>query len=506
MLTGLLFFLATIRQGRLRAVVMTLPMPGTLICETVTADRMADLRRARDRATAADMVELRLDGVTDLDVAGALEGRTKPVIVTCRPDWEGGRYRGGEEQRLRILSQAVRLGAEYVDLEWRAEWRTVARGDRTQVILSTHDFDRVPNDLEARVRAMRQAGADIVKIAVPARRLTDCVTLRDAVRDAGPVVAIAMGAAGQITRLCPFLYNSLWTYSGQAVSGQVPTDTMRHTYRARQTTSATTIYAVIGAPLAHSASPAMHNAALAAAGLDAVYVPLETDDAQDFLTLAEAIGVKGASVTAPLKVSLRACGLTEDELVERIGAINTVRRGPRGWEGRNFDVAGFLSPLERRGIRLAGQRAVILGAGGAARAAAWALRAHGARVAISARRDTEAAKLAGELHVTATTWPPDPGWDLLVNTTPVGTWPNVDDAPIDGDHVRGPLVYDLVYNPLETALMRRARAAGAETIGGLEMLVAQACRQFEWWTSVPAPVAAVERGALEFLGRESVRT
>jgi len=93
-----------------------------------------------------------------------------------------------------------------------------------------------------------------------------------------------------------------------------------------------------------------------------------------------------------------------------------------------------------------------------------------------------------------------------VNTTPVGTWPNVDDAPIDGDHVRGPLVYDLVYNPLETALMRRARAAGAETIGGLEMLVAQACRQFEWWTSVPAPVAAVERGALEFLGRESVRT
>src|SRR5262245_52732720 len=176
-------------------------MPGTLICETVTADRMADLRRGRDRATAADLVELRLDGIADLDIAGALEGRTKPVIVTLRPEWEGGRYQGSEEQRLRLLSHAVRLGAEYVDLEWRAEWRQVARGDRTQVILSTHDFDRVPDDLHDRVRAMRQAGADIVKIAVPAQRLTDCLTLRDAVRNAGRVVAIAMGPAGQITRL-----------------------------------------------------------------------------------------------------------------------------------------------------------------------------------------------------------------------------------------------------------------------------------------------------------------
>jgi shikimate dehydrogenase/3-dehydroquinate dehydratase type I len=492
MLMGLLLFLGL--------------MSRTLICETVTADRMADLRRGRDRATAADLVELRLDGVTDLDIAGALEGRTKPVIVTLRPDWEGGRYLGSEEQRLRLLSQAVRLGAEYVDLEWRAQWRQVARGDRTQVILSTHDFDRVPDDLADRVRAMRQAGADVVKVAVPAQRLTDCLTLREAVRNTGRVIAIAMGPAGQITRLCPFLYGSEWTYSGQAVSGQVPTETMIHTYRAGHTTSATAIYAVIGAPLAHSASPAMHNAALAAAGIDGVYLPLVTGDPRDFLVLADAVGVKGASVTAPLKVTLRECGIAEDELSERIGAINTVRRTSNGWEGRNFDVAGFLAPLERRGLKLAGQRVVILGAGGAARAAVWALRAHGARVAISARRPAESARLAEELHVSAAGWPPEPGWDLLVNTTPAGTWPHVDDAPIDADHLRGPVVYDLVYNPLETALMRRARAAGAATIGGLEMLVAQACRQFEWWTGVPAPVAAVERGAVEFLGRESVTT
>jgi 3-dehydroquinate dehydratase / shikimate dehydrogenase len=250
----------------------------------------------------------------------------------------------------------------------------------------------------------------------------------------------------------------------------------------------------------------MHNAALTAAGLDGVYVPLVTSDPRDFLALADGVGLQGASVTAPLKVALRECGVAEDDLSARIGAINTLRRTPSGWEARNFDVAGFLAPLERRGLRLAGQRAVILGAGGAARAAVWALRAHGARVAISARRPAEAERLANELHVAATAWPPEPGWDLLVNTTPAGTWPAVDDAPIDADHVRGPVVYDLVYNPLETALLRRARAAGAATIGGLEMLVAQACRQFEWWTGVPAPVAAVERGALEFLGRESVRT
>jgi shikimate 5-dehydrogenase len=147
---------------------------------------------------------------------------------------------------------------------------------------------------------------------------------------------------------------------------------------------------------------------------------------------------------------------------------------------------------------------VVLGAGGAARAAVFALAAHGARVEIAARRMDQGEALAREFHARAVAWPPEPGWDVLVNTTPVGTWPNVDASPLDRDDVRGGLVYDLVYNPIETTLLKWARAAGAEAIGGLEMLVAQARLQFEWWTGVPASLTAVERGALEFLSRETV--
>jgi 3-dehydroquinate dehydratase/shikimate dehydrogenase len=474
----------------------------TLVVETVTGPRMADLRRARDCA-AGDLVELRLDGVTDLDVAGALEGRKRPVIATCRAAWEGGGFAGSEEERLRVLSDAIRLGAEYVDLEWKADRRGLPHGERTQVVLSHHDFDGIPRDLMDRLRAMRAERPRVVKIAAAASRLSDCLTLRDAMAGSSSHVLIAMGAAGQITRFCPWLFGSCWTYGGAAAPGQVAARDLIERYRVRHTSASTTIYALAGAPLDHSASPAMHNSALAALGLDAIYVPLESADAAEFRRVADALGVAGASVTAPLKQTLLEA-VTADEMAGRIGALNTLKRTGDGWQGRNFDAAGFLTPLDRRSSKLRGTRAVVLGAGGAARAAVWALKTHGARVEVAARRQDQAARLAQAFRVAVSPWPPAPGWDVLVNSTPVGTWPNVDQSPLDRSSIQGGLVYDLVYNPLETTLMKQARAAGIETIGGMEMLVAQACRQLEWWTGHDAPTAAVERGALEFLGREGM--
>jgi shikimate dehydrogenase len=190
-----------------------------------------------------------------------------------------------------------------------------------------------------------------------------------------------------------------------------------------------------------------------------------------------------------------------DDVASRTGSVNTLRRHAGRWDGRNFDVAGFMSPLRRRGRTLAGARVVVLGAGGSARTAAWALKQEGARVEVAARQPARGQALAGEVGVGATTWPPPPGWDLLVNTTPVGTWPNVDEAPIAPDAVRGAAVYDLIYNPRETTLLRWAREAGAETIDGLEMLVGQARLQFEWWTGREAPVGVMEKAAEAFIAR-----
>jgi 3-dehydroquinate dehydratase/shikimate dehydrogenase len=473
-----------------------------LVVETVTADSMADLIAARDAVTVADMVELRLDGVRDVDVSGALSGRTLPVVVTCRAAWEGGRFDGAEEQRLRLLAEACVGGAEFVDVEWRADRRAIPAEYRRRLVLSHHEFGAVPADLADRVRAMRAESAGLIKVAVTAQRLGDCQTLRSAVRGSGAYVAIAMGSAGRLTRVWPAWSGSCWMYAGSAASGQVSARDLVETYRVQQTTVNSMAFGIVGAPLGHSASPAMHNAAFAALGIDAVYVPLETADVEEFLTMADAVGLEGASITAPLKRALAGrCGST-DETTAAVGAVNTLKRDGRGWAGRNFDVDGFLAPLDRLGAGTPGSRATVLGAGGAARSAAWALRRRGVEVALAARRPDAAREAAGAVGVDTTAWPAAFATtrrpDLLVNATPVGAWPAIEASPVETPDAR--VVYDLVYNPVETTLLRRARAAGARTIGGLEMLVEQAARQFEWWTEQAVPRPLLEQAARQFLG------
>lgn len=470
----------------------------SIVVEVVAVSSMAELIAGRDVAVG-DIVELRLDWVKDIDVAAALAGRRKPVIVTCRAKWEGGRFEGDEDTRLRILAQAIELGAEYVDVEWKADRRSLPTNPKTTLVLSHHDFAGMPADLPGLVRAMAAEGAGIVKVAVMPQRLRDGVVLRDAMRIDAPHVGIAMGPLGQVTRVAPGLLGSLWTYGGVAAPGQTTPGDLIDVYRVGRQTASTALYAVAGAPLAHSASPAMHNAAFAALGIDAVYVTLETDDAAELLDVGEALGLRGASVTAPLKTGVFARVPAHDDLAAKTGALNTLRRTADGWEGRNYDVAGFLSPFERRQISLRDLRCVVVGAGGAARTALWALQAHGARVEIAARREDRARELATEFGADVAAWPPAPGWDLLVNTTPVGTWPETDAMPIDADAIRGRIVYDLIYNPEETRLLEVARAQGAETIGGLEMLVGQACLQFEWWTGQTAPRDVMLGAARRFL-------
>ena len=476
-----------------------------LVCETVTGTTMEELRAARDRAEAADMVELRLDGVRGLDVAGALHGRSKPVIVTCRASWEGGAFDGSEAERIGALSQASQLGAEFVDVEWRADRSALRLADRTRLVLSHHDHAGVPGDLADRVRAMRvQAGSAVIKVAVVTPTFADCRRLREAVGTGGEAVVIGMGHAGTITRVCPWIYGSPWTYCGSAAAGQLSRAELVDVYRVRQTGPHTRVYGIVGTPLAHSASPAMHNAAFAATGTDAVYVPIETADAREFLGAADAFGFAGASVTAPVKTQWASQGVRLDAASTRIGAINTIARTAQGeWEGRNFDVDGFLAPLIRRGLQMTGQRVVVLGAGGAARATVWALSRQGAQIEISARRAEAATRLAADFGATAVEWPPRSDWDLLVNATPVGTWPAVERSPLSREFVRGRLVYDLVYNPPTTTLMKLARGAGADVISGLEMLVGQARAQFEYWTGEPAPESVMERAAAAFLSRHS---
>jgi 3-dehydroquinate dehydratase/shikimate dehydrogenase len=456
------------------------------LCATVTANTTAELRRRRDQVTDAEMVELRLDTVSDPSAAAALAGRRKPVIVTCRSKEQGGHFEGSEEERRAILAEALTLGAEYVDVEWTGGGADLlSRTGGSRIVLSHHDFNGMPRDLEQIARAMLSSGAEVVKLAVKTSRLSDNIRLRAISKETRvPMSVIGMGDAGIPSRVLASWMGACWTYAGDGVApGQISVARMQGEFGFRAIGARTDIYGLLGNPVTHSVSPAMHNAAFRATHRDAVYLPLAAADFDDFLTFADAVELKGASVTAPFKVDAFERAYECDPVSRRIQAVNTLRSDGKKWLGCNTDVTGFLAPLESK-MAQRGARATVLGAGGAARSVAVALASAGIRVTICARRLDQAQSVAALTGAETAPWPPDPAsWDLLVNTTPVGTAPDSDATPLPGYLFQADaLVYDLVYNPPLTRLLKDAAIGGCRTLGGLDMLIAQAQAQFEWWT------------------------
>jgi 3-dehydroquinate dehydratase / shikimate dehydrogenase len=470
------------------------------LCVVITASTTAELRAARDEVRDGDLIELRIDTVRDPDVPAALAGRRMPVIVTCRPTWEGGHFKGSEEERKRLLAQAIELRAEYVDVEWRAGFDDLIRARAGRgIIVSTHDFDGVPANLANRVPAMRATGAEVVKLGVMPRQLSDCLQLLTIGKHAsGDLILIGMGDYGLATRILPGRFGSAWTYAGQILGiGQLSATTLLHDYRFRSLDDHTALYGLAAANVGHSVSPSMHNAAFAAIEQNAVYVPLPARTADDFVTFGRAIGLCGASVTIPHKVSLFDRVDEVMGVARRIGAINTIRVDDDGrWVGCNTDVNGFLQPLESR-VALSGLRAAVLGAGGAARAVAIALASSGCDVRVHARNRMKAEAMAISTSTAVGPWPPESGsWDLLVNCTPVGMHPNTNETPLPAERLTGRYVYDLVYNPMATRLLRDAASVGCQTFGGLDMLVAQADEQFRWWTGAKPPAGVMREAAM----------
>jgi 3-dehydroquinate dehydratase/shikimate dehydrogenase len=480
-------------------------MSTPLLCASVTASAMAGLRDARDRASGlADLVELRLDGVGDLDVQGAVAGRRGPVIVTCRPMREGGRFTGSEDERIDILDRAAALGAEYVDIEWdSAHAPLIARRSGRGVVVSSHDFDSVPGDLQTRFAAMRATGAEVVKIAVTAHALADNLPLLALGRQAadhGPMSLIAMGDSGLPSRILAARFGSCWAYSGDAVApGQVTPERMVGEFRFRKITAASRVFGLVGRPVGHSVSPAMHNGAFDAMDIDAVYLPFAARDMADFRVFADAIGVAGVSVTTPFKPDALSQAAEADEPSRRCGATNTLLMAGGRWVARNTDIGGFLDPIDARAIAVRGMRCAVLGTGGAARAVVVALAERGALVAVYGRDEPRARQVASlvDSGVARVGLPSAGTFDLLVNATPIGMWPAVDASPVEAAALSsGAIVYDLVYNPQKTKLIRQAEMLGCVAISGLEMLTAQAGRQFEWWTGMKAPREVMREAAV----------
>ena len=497
-------------------------MPGLFgkdrVCGVVAAEtsrEMISQIRAGLRRTRS--LELRLDYLrTPAERKAFLSWlqRKRPramLIATCRRQEGGGLFSGSREKQIEILAEAAHYGCEWCDVEIETA-KYFAGGELARalfparVMVSYHDFRATPRSLGGIIRNLARRGGRAIKIAAQCHSVSDTVRICESAGTRRNVVAIPMGEFGLAGRVLSLRMGSALAYAAveQATApGQLSLESMIDLYGAAQITRHTRVYGVIGDPIGHSLSPLVHNTAFRAGKFNAVFVPFLVRKLSDFLGARKGFGVAGLAVTIPHKEtilrSLDGC----DPLAARIGAVNTVvvRSGGRLY-GYNTDYVGVLRSLERR-MRLAGSRVLLFGAGGAARAAAFALAQAGSIVCICARRPERARALARAVggQVVARVDLGHEFFDAIVNCTPVGMHPR-GGSPLQSEELNCRIVMDMVYRPRETELLQMARQKGIEIISGMEMFLAQGFAQYEIWTGERAPESAMRRAVVSALDRE----
>lgn len=482
-------------------------MAKPLLCATVVANGH-DLAVAIANAVApnADLVEIRLDALADPDPARLVRECRAPLVLTCRPPRQGGAYAGPEEERIDLLRRSVAAGPAFVDVEEDAAERLGDRG-RTRVVVSWHDFEGTPADLPGILARIERHRPDIAKIVPTARTEEDVFRLLRLLREARrPLAAHPMGRPGFPGRILAARFGSAIVYgaaASAAAPGQPSLRSLREDFRLDRDLSRARPVLLLGGSLAHSVSPRMLNRCFAAEGVDALSVPFETTRPNVVLAALGGIDAAGAAVTIPLKEAVAREVDDLEPAAARIGAVNTVvvRDGRR--TGANTDAPGAVEAIREALPDLAGRRAVVVGAGGAARAIAFGLTEAGARVVVVSRTRARAEALAAAVGGAAADWDEIDGddVDLVANATPVGQAPDLAASPVPDGFLRPRMVvFDAVYNPRETRLLAAARALGCRVVGGMEMLARQAAHQVERWfgrSIDPARLAAEGAAALD---------
>jgi len=472
-----------------------------MICIPITAQTTDEaLRDMQAAAPLADMLELRLDHIKDADLPLLLAKRTRPVIVTITPREENGAFTGTDAERLALLEQAISLGAEYIDcnLGWQALPRLLRIKGKTSIIVSSHNYAETPADLSALYREIAATGADVVKIATHANRISDNLRILEMIKNADRAcIGICMGEKGEASRLLAPVYGSLLTFASldtgkESAPGQIPAHIMRSVYDISRIKPGTRLFGLIGNPVSKSRGYILFNRLFKHYALNMLYLNFPVDDMDDFMASFGPL-LDGFSVTMPHKQAVMAYLNEQDGLSARIGAVNTVTRRARRLLGCNTDAAGVVLPLLKR-TELNNRRVTLLGAGGAARAAAAALVDQGARVTILNRTACRASELAAGFGCRSgalDTFNPDEA-DVLVNMTSVGMHPKVDETPVPAEKLHGLIVFDGVYNPPETLLLSSALQNGCRVIPGIEMFINQAAEQFRLWTGIKPDLQLME--------------
>jgi 3-dehydroquinate dehydratase/shikimate dehydrogenase len=422
------------------------------------------------------------------------------LIATCRRASHGGKFRGSLAAQVEVLIKAAANGGQFVDLELESAAALKSKDlDRLRaaaaLIVSFHDF-RATRRLEETFQRMVSFPADFYKVVSTANSLYDNVVMMKFLEhqsEKHSVIGVCMGEQGIISRVLCVRAGSVFTFASAAAGeetapGQIAARTLRDTYRIDQVDAATKVYGVVGDPVAHSLSPLMMNTAFRRENVNGVYLALHATKLSDLLACVRDIPLHGLSITMPYKQEIIQHLDKTDALTEKIGACNTVIRTQDGkLYGYNTDVAGVVRPLEQR-LHLAGARVLVVGAGGSARAAVFGLKERGAEVFIMNRTASVGQKLARRAHAKflSRTQMRSLQFDVIVNATPVGMG-GAKASPLSGKELNARILFETVYTPAETRLVKLARAKGMQVITGVEMFVQQGARQFEIWTGKPAP-------------------
>ncbi|MGB7437233.1 MAG: shikimate dehydrogenase [Candidatus Acidiferrum sp.] len=489
------------------------------LCAVVATPNASEFQRlVRSALRQTPTVELRLDWLASdherLKVLRWLKRfapKNAVFVATCRRRIGGGEFAGGAEAELFWLRKAKEAGCLWCDLEietLRELPGKTAEGYALppKVLLSIHDFRRTP-ELPSKLKIAARDGVDAVKVAAMSRKLSDSTRLLRLARGSSKVVAVPMGEIGLPGRILALRQGSALLYAPVAAAtapGQVNLRDLKELYCAHTLTSKTRVYGVIGNPIGHSLSPLLHNTGYVAARKDAVFLPFLVEQLAEFLKVGREFGVAGFCVTIPYKQKifkyLDAC----DPLAEDIGAVNTVTVRANGTlVGTNTDYLGVLRAFEGK-LNLKASRVLIFGAGGAARAAAFAMAKAGADILVCARREQAAKELARAVRggVVKRAALRNEKFDAILNTTPIGMHPHAGSSPLEPAELNCKLVVDLVYRPLRTKLLRLAAARRIRTVSGVEIFLAQGIAQWELWMGSRAPEAAMRSAIMKTLRAE----
>lgn len=491
-----------------------------MICVTLGRGRHASLIEEWEAAAkaGAELVELRVDCLRrEPDLKRILKERPTPLVFTARRSVDGGFWRGREEQRQLLLREAIALEVDYVDLEVDIADK-IPRFGKTKRIISYHNLKTTPDDLGEIAAKCGELDPDVVKVAALAAKPADAArTLRLAVDAKQPTIPIAMGEFGVFTRVLGAKFGAPFTYAGfnperTFAPGMLGMIALRKDYFYDQINAKTEVYGVIGNPIGHSLSPAIHNAAFRKLGLNKVLVPFQVPRGglADFLREIDFLNLRGCSVTIPHKEDVIELLSKKENAVQRTGSCNTIARGEDGgWVGYNTDYRAAMDSLEEAMGKeddpnapspLEDKHVLILGAGGVARSIAYGAARRNANVTITNRREERANALAKEIGCRAVPWSlrATTVADVIVNCTPVGMHPEVDETPLPPSAFprSSMVVFDTIYHPENTMMLKLAREHGCTTQTGVDMFIRQAALQFYIYTEMEAPTD-VMRAALK---------